>query len=297
MVFIAAPWPENFENDAERKQTFEDAVAKFNRLIATFALSDYAIHTLPKASVPEQIDFVSRYMDQFQQTSENFMDLQRTVPWGRDFSEYLEMFSLSSLRAGDTVIGCGDGPASFNAEATSRGICVISVDPLYVLSKADLELRIDVAREQVMPQVRAKIDDYIWRSIESPDELERRRMQAMQAFLLDYDEGCRTGRYIAASLPTLPFQDNAFDYGLCSHLLFLYSPQLDEQQHIDSVLELCRVAREVRIYPLVSIDDNKPSRHLPAVLLALAEIECTFEEVPVTYEFQRGASTMLKIRT
>ena len=64
------------------------------------------------------------------------MDLQRTVPWGRDLEEYLEMFSLSALETGDTFIGCGDGPASFNAEATSRNIHVTSVDPLYAFSKA-----------------------------------------------------------------------------------------------------------------------------------------------------------------
>ncbi len=223
------------------------------------------------------------------------MDLQRTVPWGRDLNEYSEMFSLSSLKAGDTVIGCGDGPASFNAEATSRGIRVTSVDPLYVFSSAELEQRIDEARDEVMPQVRARVDDYMWRSIKSPDELEHRRMHAMRVFLDDYDEGCRTGRYITASLPTLPFQKNSFDYGLCSHLLFLYSPQLDEQEHIESVLELCRVARDVRIYPLISIEDNERSKHLPAVLLSLTEAGYFYKEVPVNYEFQRGAKTMLKI--
>lgn len=224
------------------------------------------------------------------------MDLKRTVPWGRDLDEYAAMFSLSSLKTGDTVLGCGDGPASFNAEATSRGIRVTSVDPLYVFSKAQLEQRIDEARDEVMPQVRARVDDYLWRTIKSPEELERRRMHAMRLFLDDFDEGRREGRYISASLPTLPFPDKAFDYGLCSHLLFLYSPQLDEQEHIDSVLELCRVARDVRIYPLISIADNQRSQHLPAVLGALKDAGYVHEEVPVSHEFQRGATTMLRIR-
>lgn len=224
------------------------------------------------------------------------MDLQRTVPWGRDFNEYSEMFSLSSLKSGDTVLGCGDGPASFNAEATARGICVTSVDPLYVFSRAELEQRINETRQEVMPQVRARVNDYIWRSIKSPDELEHRRMDAMKAFLNDYDEGRRTSRYVTSRLPMLPFQDNSFDYGLCSHLLFLYSPQLDEQEHIESVLELCRVARDVRIYPLVSIENNERSKHLPAVISALEDVGYAYEEVSVNYEFQRGAKTMLNIR-
>lgn len=223
------------------------------------------------------------------------MDLQRTVPWGRDFDEYSEMFDLSSLETGDTVLGCGDGPASFNVEATEKGICVTSVDPLYAYSRADIQQRIHETRDEVMPQVRARVEDYVWCSIESPDELERRRMQAMDAFLHDYEEGCLTGRYMKGSLPTLSFTDNAFDYALCSHLLFLYSPQLDEQTHIESILELCRVARDVRIYPLISIENNERSQHLPAVFSVLTEAGYVYEEVPVSYEFQRGAKTMLKI--
>lgn len=67
------------------------------------------------------------------------MDLKQTVPWGRDFDEYAEMFAFPSVKAGMTIIGCGDGPASFNAEANTRGISVTSVDPIYAFNKAELE--------------------------------------------------------------------------------------------------------------------------------------------------------------
>jgi len=223
------------------------------------------------------------------------MDLQRTVPWGRDFSEYMNMFSLSELKKGQTILGCGDGPASFNVEAKAKGVSVTSIDPIYAFGKAELEKRIDEARSEVMPQVRANRDDYIWTTIPNPDALEIRRMNAMQAFIDDYEDGSQAGRYVAGSLPDIAFEDNSFDYALCSHFLFLYSPQVDEQQHIDSVLELCRLAREVRIYPLVSIHDNERSEHLPAVFSALDQSGCLYEEVPVDYEFQHGARTMLKI--
>lgn len=223
------------------------------------------------------------------------MDLQRAVPWGRDLSEYLEMFSLPDMNAGSTVIGCGDGPASFNVEATARGIDVTSVDPIYAFTKAQLEERIEQARLEVMPQVRAKQNDYIWQTIKNPDELEQRRMHAMRAFIADYENGCKAGRYVAGSLPAIAFDDNTFDYALCSHFLFLYSPQVSEQQHVQSTLELCRLAADVRIYPLVSIEDNKRSPHLPAVFSALEKAGYNYEEQSVSYEFQRGANTVLKI--
>jgi hypothetical protein len=52
--------------------------------------------------------------------------LDQVVPWGRSFAEYRRMFALTDAELGLRIIGCGDGPASFNAEATRRGTAVVS---------------------------------------------------------------------------------------------------------------------------------------------------------------------------
>ena len=57
--------------------------------------------------------------------------LNQVVPWGRSFEEYRGMFALSDADLRGRVLGCADGPASFNAEATRRGTSIISADPLY----------------------------------------------------------------------------------------------------------------------------------------------------------------------
>lgn len=59
------------------------------------------------------------------------MELANIVPWGRSFEEYRAMFELSEQDLNKRILGCGDGPASFNAEATKRGSKVISCDPVY----------------------------------------------------------------------------------------------------------------------------------------------------------------------
>ena len=41
--------------------------------------------------------------------------LDRIVPWGRTFDEYRAMFALSTTDLEGRILGCGDGPASFNA--------------------------------------------------------------------------------------------------------------------------------------------------------------------------------------
>jgi hypothetical protein len=63
--------------------------------------------------------------------------LDRVVPWGRSFDEYRRMFALTDADLTSSIVGCADGPASFNAEATARGHSVISCDPIYRFSTAE----------------------------------------------------------------------------------------------------------------------------------------------------------------
>ena len=53
--------------------------------------------------------------------------LKQVVPWGRSFKEYVRMFDLTKKDLQKRIIGCGDGPASFNAEMKSRGYKVVLV--------------------------------------------------------------------------------------------------------------------------------------------------------------------------
>lgn len=61
-VFMAPPWPEIFENDTERKHTFEESVAEYDRLVTMYSIAGYSIQTLPKASVHERIDFILEHI-------------------------------------------------------------------------------------------------------------------------------------------------------------------------------------------------------------------------------------------
>jgi len=57
-VFIAPPWPEIFEQDAERKQTLPEAEATFHAMADAYSSLDYELVTLPLASVNERVRFV-----------------------------------------------------------------------------------------------------------------------------------------------------------------------------------------------------------------------------------------------
>ena len=222
--------------------------------------------------------------------------LEHVVPWGRRYAEYAAMFDLTDadLR-GRRVLGCGDGPASFNAEATALGYDVVSCDPIYAFTAADIRRRVDETYGPMMAQVREQAGHFVWGdAVRSPEHLGELRMGAMERFLADLPAGTRAGRYAAASLPNLPFADNAFDLAVCSHLLFLYSEQLSGAFHAAAVRELCRVAREVRVFPLLDLAGER-SRHLEAVRDALPP-GLTWELRRVGYEFLRGANETLIIR-
>ena len=121
------------------------------------------------------------------------------------------------------------------------------------------------------------------------------RLAAMERFLADYDAGRREGRYVAASLPELPFERGKFDLALCSHLLFLYSEQLSFQFHLAAVEEMARVAREVRIFPLLMLG-AEPSPHLKPVRAELGRRGYETEVRRVPYEFLRGANEMMVVK-
>jgi hypothetical protein len=222
--------------------------------------------------------------------------LEQVAPWGRSFDEYCQMFALQDRDLGVRILGCGDGPASFNAEATRRGTAVVSCDPLYRWTPSQIRGRIADTYREIIDQTRRNADEFVWTSIRSIEELGELRMRAMEDFLEDFAAGKAGGRYVNAELPALPFADLSFDLALCSHLLFLYSVQLGEAFHRAALHELCRIAREVRIFPLLALGGQR-SPYVEASVDALraAGYVATLEDVP--YEFQRGGNQMLRIRT
>ncbi|MBI1919579.1 MAG: SAM-dependent methyltransferase [Geobacter sp.] len=222
--------------------------------------------------------------------------LEKVVPWGRTFDEYVAMFALDSEDLAKRILGCGDGPASYNATLTSRGGSVVSIDPLYQFTAEEIAGRIDETCEIVMEQARQNADEFVWSHIRSIEELGHVRMGAMRDFLADYPLGKNAGRYIPGELPKLPFPDGAFDLALCSHFLFLYSAHYDCVFHLQSLRELCRVAREVRVFPVMELGSVR-SRHVDSVVSELDAEGYQVSIERVSYEFQKGGNEMLRVRT
>jgi hypothetical protein len=222
--------------------------------------------------------------------------LAEVVPWGRSYDEYVSMFSLSPTDLKQRIIGCADGPASFNCILTANGGSIVSVDPSYAFNADEIKNRIEETFDVVLDQTRKNKDEFLWESISSVEELGRMRMSAMETFLMDFEKGKTEGRYQAGSLPHLPFNNREFGIALCSHFLFLYSEQLSEEFHVASIKELCRVAQEARIFPVLELGAKK-SRHLNPVISKLENEHYHIEIKKVSYQFQKGGNELMIIKS
>lgn len=176
--------------------------------------------------------------------------IDRLIITPRPLSDYRDMFLLTDadLTAGP-ILDCPGGASPFGAQVRARGGSVVSVDRAYRLSRDELAERVRHDTALTETWTAANRESFNWAYLGSPVALRRFFEVAADLFLIDYAPDGQ--RYVAATLPTLPFEDGAFGLALCSHLLFCY-PTLGHEFHVDAIAELMRVTSgELRVYPLV----------------------------------------------
>lgn len=222
------------------------------------------------------------------------MILDKVVPFGRSMDEYVKIFNLTDADLNKKIIGIGDGPASFNAEMTLQGKSVVSIDPLYQFSSTEILQRFNEVVDNIINQVKATPNDWVWSYHKSPDDLRQNRIKVIQEFISDYENGKNSNRYIIGELPKLNYENREFEIALCSHLLFLYADQLDYNFHLNSINEMLRIAQEVRIFPLLTLM-LKPYPYLEKIIEYYKTKGYQVNIEKVQYELQLGGNKMLKI--
>jgi hypothetical protein len=222
------------------------------------------------------------------------MQLENVVPFGRSLDEYIQMFTLTAADLQKTILSVGDGPASLNAEGTPLGYRIQSLDPLYIFTAAQIRDRFNAVVDDIIEQIQRTPADWVWTYHHSPATLRHQREQVITRFCEDFAQGKREGRYAVGELPHLHYPDATFDLGLSSHLLFLYSDHFDTTFHQQSLLEMLRVCREVRVFPLLTLGLQR-SPHLDPAIAYLEQQGFHCEIVPVQYELQKGGNEMLRV--
>lgn len=211
----------------------------------------------------------------------------------RSFEEYEAFFGLTSADLTGAVLDCSAGASGFVAAVNHRGGRATAVDPAYDRTAEELGAAAHAALVEGEAILAQHADRYLWSWYGSLEHHHEIRRTALAEFLDDLRR--HPDSYVAGSLPHLPFDDGVFDLAVCSHLLFTWSNVFDEAWHEAAVLELLRVASEVRLFPLVAQGAGDPVPFLPALVDRLQGLGYRAEVVDVPYEFQRGASQMLVV--
>lgn len=212
----------------------------------------------------------------------------------RSFEEYVAFFDLDANRLPDRILDCCAGASSFVAGACARGVDAIAADPAYAEDEPTLAEAATAGASGGGRLIAQHQDRFSYAWYGSAERRDALRAGAAKTFREHRHR--QPGRYVAASLPALPFADRAFPLALCSHLLFTWADRFDEQWHLDSLVELGRVAAEVRIFPLVRQGSGEPVPFLPRLRQRLrADFGISSRITSVGYEFQVGAHHMLTL--
>ena len=203
------------------------------------------------------------------------------------------MFDLGSSDLTGSILDCSAGVAGFAAEAGKRGARIVAVDPAYALSRENLATlgKEDLGRGSAIAADYPDRFTFDWYG--SPERRLSMRTRALAQFLPDLV--MHPDRYVAGQLPQLPFRDSAFDLAVCSHLLFTWADQLGLDWHRAALVELTRVAREVRVFPTVLQGPGDPVPFWDELINELGSFALHTERRHVPYEFQIGANTMLVV--
>jgi methyltransferase family protein len=207
----------------------------------------------------------------------------------RSYEEYRAMFALTDNDLTGSILDCPGGGSSFTARANANGATAIATDPVYATPREILAKHVIAETDRGSAHTAAGSDRYVWDFY--VDLAGHARIRRDSAELFAHDLIAHPLRYVAASLPNLPFADGQFDLVLSSHFLFTYADRLDAEFHRNALRELYRVSRgEVRVFPLL----EQGGRPLAALLDDLrANLGIPYTVRRVGYEFQRGGNEML----
>ena len=214
--------------------------------------------------------------------------------WGEHIDEYQHMFGLDDTDFTLNLLEYGSGATAVNAQLHARHQSMVSCDPWFSMSLVDLTQQINQFCNEGIERIKAARSHFDFSAYGSMDGLIEKRLKGVSQFFADYSQGLVEKRYLPQVQDALPFEDFTFDMALSSSYLFSGDEAQDVDFHLNCIRELARVAKEVRIFPLID-RDGQPSSLLGPVLLGLQQSNYGVEIRDVDYLLQLGGHAMLRV--
>lgn len=216
-----------------------------------------------------------------------------TWGWSHSLKDYLLMFDLRDADLEHTLLDVAACTSSLNAEMVHHSYQAVSIDPLYQTKPDMISTVVDLLQNQFERRLLAYVDKFNWTDHFGPEELLANQRDIAAIFLKDYPEGLLAGRYQAQSLPKLSFSDYQFHLSLCANFIFDGSYQ-DSAFQLQAIKELCRVAKEARIYPLLNAE-GEVFPELGQVIQQLQNENYGVEVREVAFRLQKHGNAMLRV--
>lgn len=210
----------------------------------------------------------------------------------RGLDDYRHMFALDEdMLAQCKFLDCASGASSFGAQLRARGGQVLSADPLYGAG-------LDAVRQRALHNLNnceqwlnTHTDVIDWDHLGSPAAYRRNGLRSLAQFTADF--AADRDRYLAASLPAIPLDDDAVDVALCANFLFAHADTFDASFHVAAITEMARIARsEVLIHPINARAGQNLEDFTDAVERGLSAAGLRTQIFLAPSTWLRGASTM-----
>ena len=216
----------------------------------------------------------------------------------RSYQEYKEMFMLKEgLLSNGRILDIASGASSFTAELNQKGYEAIAVDPLYTLTSEEMY---DLGKKEIKiasQKLSQNENLFIWNDYKSLKHHDEIRERSLNQFIESYREDNNKEKYISATLPFLPFDNDTFSLVFCNHFLFLYREQFDYKFHLDAINEMIRITQKggsILIYPLVDFKDGI-YLHLNKLIDDISEIGINIKINKTEFRFLPSATNFLTI--
>lgn len=219
------------------------------------------------------------------------MTITSNPMWVHSLEDYCSMFNLDEQTLKLSILDYPAGISSFNSEMFAKGHAnVVSADRHYDLSPMDMVKHVGFVIQDLSENIEQWSSQFHQAAVDEIDDFLNRSNQYAQLFLRDYSVGQQESRYQVAKLPRLPFNDLQFDLALCSDLMFR-SPKFTP---LEVATELARIAKEVRIFPLMD-RHGEISAELGPVMLALQQQDFGIEVKEVSFKLHKKSNAMLRV--
>lgn len=214
--------------------------------------------------------------------------------WGYHIDEYQQIFNLDDVAQDTHWLEYQCGITAVNAQRYAQHLKTTSCDPLFSLDKKALVKQAQHSIEKGKRDICENRTHYDFSGYGSAEALLKKRNEGMEQCLADYEKGRIENRYLSIDEQRIPFDDFSFDLALSASYLFNDVVDHHIDFHLQTIQELARVAKEVRIFPLVD-QSGRPSAMLGPVLLGLQQRNYGVEIRDVNYRLLRGHHAMLRV--